>query len=236
MHKPTVVSRLSALGLSSLLALGLAVSPAARASPVVYSFAGSVDADSAERGWERFSGEFRFDSGASDGIADTSTGAYAHAGAPWGMSLSFFAGASLVQTVTLDTLFHLLLSNDLGGEDQLGLLAQDSDPAHSLSLTLLDTGGTAFASDALPLPAGGLTLALFPWSSLLYESAEGVLQGRLDALACSLGCEPGTGPDPDPNPPTPTIPEPSSWALLLAAGLALLGSRARPKPHQGEAR
>lgn len=195
--------------------LSAAPSPAA-ATAVTYSFAGSVDFDDAGRGWDRFSGEFRFGTDTADGIADASTGAYAHAGAPWGITMGFYSGATLAQTLTIDALFNVLLSNDLGGEDQFGLLAQDTDPAHSLSMTLFDFSATVFGSDALPLPAGGLTLAMFSWSQLRYESADGTLSGSLDALACTQGCAPDGG-----TPLPPAVPEPGTWALVLG-GLAAM--------------
>lgn len=214
----------AALALASLLTA--APAPAA-ATPVSYSFAGQVDFDEAERGWDRFGGSFRFDSSTPDGIADTSTGAYAHAGAPWGMTLDFYAGDVLAQTVTIDALFNVLVGNDLGGEDQFGLLAQDSDPAHAISMTLYDFSATVFASDALPLPAGGLTLAMFSWSDLHYESSEGALFGRLDALACTLGCTPDGGSGTPPPPPPPAVPEPGTWALVLGGLAAMTGLRRR---------
>lgn len=176
-----------------------------QASLVEYSFTGSVSADDADRGYTAFSGTFRFDSAAADAIADTSTGAYAHAGMPWGMSFSLSGGPSLA----ISTAFHVLVSNDLAGGDQFGLLAQDG--TDGISLALHDITGALFSSDALPLPAGGLTLAGFAWTELRWEGADGVLQGRLDTLACTAGCDGQASP----------VPEPGTLALA-AGGISLL--------------
>jgi len=194
------------------LALGsLAAALPASAVPVSYLFSGSVDSDDAERGWSAFSGSFQFDSEVLDAIADPSTGAYAHAGSPWGMSISFDGAAPIV----LNDSFHMLVSNDLQGSDELGALAGNADGTATLSLSLTDFSGALFASDALPLPPGGLTLADFGWSTLQYESAAGFLQGRLDSLACNQGCN-GVVPPPSP------VPEPGTAPLVLA-GLGVCG-------------
>lgn len=211
--------------LAATLALAgvLGAGPAAvGAAPIAYSFAGHVEADEADRGWDRFSGEFRFDTDVPDAIADTGTGAYAHAGPPWGMRLRFYSGDSEVHSVTLEALFNVLISNDLAAEDQFGLLAQDADPAHHVSMTLWDFAASVFGSDALPQPVGGLGLAQFSWSQLQYGSADGFLSGRLDALACTQGCGVSTQP-------TPALPEPGTWALVLGGLAGLTTLRRRPR-------
>jgi len=192
-----------------LLALLWGTVPA-QAAPVTYDFAGVVDWDDAERGWSAFEGTFSFDSAAVDGVPDPSTAAYAHAGAPWGLSVVFDGSV----TVALSDSFNVLVSNDLGGSDQFGALAQDAAQTQALTLTLWDFSQTLFTSDALPLPAGGLQLADFGWSAFSYESASGVLQGALTSLSCTLGCGGVVEPP-------PAIPEPGS-AWLLAMGLGAL--------------
>ncbi|MBX3600084.1 MAG: PEP-CTERM sorting domain-containing protein [Rubrivivax sp.] len=201
---------------AGLLAATLAAAPTASpafAAPVTYAFSGVVDHDEADRGWAHFAGQFSFDRDAVDAIADPSTGAYAHAGAPWGLTVTFDG----VETVTLDSLFHVLVGNDLnwgfGPEDHLGLLAEDA-AGRVVSVDLWDFTGLLFASDALPLPEGGLTLASFSWTSFRYESSTGVLQGRLDGLTCLSGCSTDVVTP-------PPIPEPGTWALTLA-GLAAM--------------
>lgn len=208
-------------GLAWILASALP----AQASPITYSFTGVVDSDDAGRGWQSFKGSFTFDSNAGDGIADPSTAAYAHTGAPWGMSVSF-DGAS---AVNLFSVFNLLVSNNLGGSDALGALAQDDGSGQSLSLTLFDFSQTVFASDALPLPGGGLNWASFGWSSFSYEVRdESFLQGHLTGLSCTSGCA-STEPPVDLDPPPHRLPEPSSLTLLALGLASLRARRARPQ-------
>ena len=187
------------------------------AAPVTYSYSGQVDSDDAERGWLSFSGSFTFSSTASDVIADPSTAAYAMASAPYGMSVVFNDGS----TEVLSDSFNVLVSNDLGGWDWFGTLAQNAAATTSLGFTLLDFSATVFASDALPLPTGGLTLANFGYGQFVYESNVGYLQGHLDSLACTAGCT--TLPD---VPPVPAVPEPETGALMLV-GLVAIGAHLR---------
>lgn len=192
-----------------LLALLWGTVPAL-AAPVTYHFAGVVDWDDAERGWSIFEGTFSFDSVALDTIPDPSTAAYAHAGAPWGLNVVFDGSVG----VALSDSLHVLVSDDLGGSDQFGVLAQDAAQSQALTLTLWDFSQTLFAGDSLPLPAGGLQLADFGWSAFVYESSAGMLQGTLTALSCTLGCGGVVEPP-------AAIPEPGS-AWLLAMGLGAL--------------
>jgi len=203
---------------SSWLALGLSAAfamhgVAAQASDLSYSFTGVVLDDEAERGWTNFSGSFTFSDSVLDGIPDTSTAAYAHAGAPYGMTVTFDG----TDTVTINQVFNILISNNLGGMDELGALAQNNAHTRALGLTLTDFNQSIFASDALPLPAGGLKLSDFGWSSFYYEAPAGRLQGQLTSFACSTGCNVA--------PPLP-VPEPGTWVLLLA-GLVGISARVR---------
>lgn len=196
--------------LLTLLGLSLLTAPAAHAATVTYTFTGLVDWDEADRGWSSFTGNFSFNSQAVDGIADGSTAAYAHAGAPWGMSVSFDSGAHVAAYLQV---FNVLISDNLGGSDQFGALAQNAAGTQSMQLTLWDFAAQVFGSDALPLPDGGLALADFQWSSFSYESSVGILQGRLTDFVCTSGCAPAS-----------PVPEPGSLALALA-GLGLLLTR-----------
>lgn len=199
------------LGTALLLLLVATAAPEAHAAPVTYTFTGVVDDDEAARGFSGFSGSFTFDSTASDSIVDISTAAFAHSGAPWGLTLAFDGGAAF----TLSDSFNVLVSNDLLGMDQWGLLAQDA--LQSISLSFTDFAGLVFGSDALPLPNGGLTLAAFSASTLRWESGSGALQGHMATLACSSGCTGagGGGGGGGEQPPANSVPEPPT--LLLAA-------------------
>ena len=190
------------------------------AAQVTYSYSGVVDDDTANRGWVSFSGSFSFDSTASDGIADPSTAAYAMTGVPYGMSVMFNDGVS----DALSDTFNVLVSDNLGGQDWFGVLAQNASATQSLSFTLLDFTASLFSSDALPLPLGGLTLANFGSSQFVYETTAGYLQGYLDALTCTSGC----------NAVARDLPEPATGALvlsgLLAAGMHTRRRRSPTKP------
>lgn len=212
------MKRLSQLLLPLLLAASVGT---ASAATIGYSFTGTVLDDSAGRDFAQFSGSLLFDSSATDLIADPGTAAYAQAGVPFGLQIQFDAGPQLV----FDSSFFVLVSNDLGGGDDLGFLGTDA-AGDSLSLNLIDLLGGLFTSDALPTQA--LSLADFGWNTLRWESGGELLQGWLTSFRCTLGCGVDGGPgDPgsDP-PPTHAVPAPSSLLLLLVA-LALLHGRSR---------
>ncbi len=194
------------------LVLGAAVTLSGPAfADVVYSYTGVVDADEADRGWATFTGQLTFDSAAVDQIADASTADYKMAGWPYGMRILFDDGTAF----SFNDFFDILVSNNLGGADQFGAQAHNTGDADSVGFTLYDYTQAVFNSDALPQPAGGLALAMFGWSELKYESSGGMLNGHLTGLSCVAGC--------DGSPvPTAAVPEPSTFALVLAA-LGVLG-------------
>ncbi|MBC7832931.1 MAG: PEP-CTERM sorting domain-containing protein [Hyphomicrobium sp.] len=178
---------------------------------VTYTYSGVVDSDEADRGWVAFSGQFTFDRMAIDQIADLNTGDYKMSGSPYGASVAFDGGAAF----SFNDFVDILVSNNLGGTDQFGVQGRNVGSSDSLGLTLTDFTQSLFSSDALPLPAGGLTLAMFGWSELKYESNGGLLSGHLTGLTCTSGC---TG-----EVPLPAVPEPGTWALMLGGMLAIGG-------------
>lgn len=215
----TSVRPRSLRNLAACVALAAAVLPgSATAGIVSYTYAGVVDSDDAGRGWTHFSGQIAFESTTPDSIADPSTADYKVSAAPngnWpnGFNVTFNTG----ENVSFNHYFDILVSNNLGGTDQWGAQAHDTGSADSLGLTLTDFSQATFNSDALPLPFGGLTLAMFTLTEFKYESAAGLLSGHLTDLRCVAGCE---------RAPAAAIPEPHSLALVLA-GLGAMGLRAR---------
>lgn len=214
----TSVQPRSLRNLAACVALAAAVLPgSAMAGIVSYTYAGVVDSDDAGRGWTHFSGQIAFESTTPDSIADPSTADYKVSAAPngnWpnGFNVTFNTGESF----SFNHYFDILVSNNLGGTDQWGAQAHDSGSADSLGLTLTDYSQAAFSSDALPLPAGGLTLAMFTVSEFKYDTAAGLLSGHLTGLRCVAGCE---------GDPAAVVPEPQSLSLVLT-GLGVLGLRA----------
>ncbi|MFT7775541.1 PEP-CTERM sorting domain-containing protein [Roseateles sp.] len=180
----------------------------------MYGFSGVVDYDEAGRGYQNFSGSFTFDSDTQDPIADGSSGAYAHIGPPWGMSLVFDSGDTLV----ISDSFTVLVSHALAGTDQWGLLALDAE--QGISLTLYDFTASVLGGDALPLRDGGYTMADFGWSDMRWDSGAGALMGRLESLSCVAGCSAL---------PPAAVPEPGGLALV-ATGLGALLWRMRRRP------
>lgn len=201
------------LGAAALAAAALA-GPAHADNIVSYVYAGVVDNDDAGRGWISFTGQIAFDRFAVDVIPDPSTADYKFSNAPNGMNVTFNTGDS----VGFNNYFDILVTNNVGGTDQFGAQAHDGGAPDSLGITLLDFNQLVFDSDALPLPAGGLTLAPFQLSSFKYESAGGLLSGHLTSLTCVAGCDA-----------VPSVPEPDSLALVLAGlgTMVLLGYRRR---------
>lgn len=199
--------KIRSFALSLCMAAGALLSNSALAGPIVtYTYTGVVDADDADRGWTTFTGQFSFDRALIDQIADPSTADYKMSGSPYDMSVMFDGSAAF----SFSQLFDILVTNDLGGTDQFGALAQDSASSDALGLTLIDFTQSVFGSDALP----GFALALqgFSSSELKFESSGAMLTGHLTGLTCTAGCVDIENPS--------QVPEPTSGALALSGLLA----------------
>ncbi len=200
----------------ALCALAALCTPVLAVNVVAYTYSGVVESDDANngegRGWLSFTGQLAFDRTATDSIADASTAAYRSFFWPSGINVTFNDG----QSASFASPFDILISNDLGGTDQFGALGSGPGVSDSLGFTLFDFTQTVFSTDALPLPLGGLSLASFQWSQFVYESSLGTVQGHLTSLTCVSGCSIEI----------PPVPEPQTWALMLA-GLGVLGSLSR---------
>lgn len=198
--------------LAALAVLAFLVSmPAQAGTAVTYSYSGVVDNDDAQRGWVSFTGLFTFDSMAMDQIADPSTADFQMFGPPYGMNVVFNDGFSHAFGTRLD----VLVSNNLGGADQWGVLAGAGLGAGTLSLAVSDFTQAVFGSDAMPLPAGGLMFSQFGFSSFSYETNDGLLNGHLTDFRCLAGCDAGA-----------VVPEPATGPLALL-GIALVAARRR---------
>ncbi|MCE4537577.1 hypothetical protein LXT12_09980 [Pelomonas sp. P7] len=191
-----------------LAAGGCALGLAASAAPVSYAFSGTVLDDEAGRGYQAFAGRFSFDTAAPELTGDPTGHTGAYTGPGWALTLSFDGGAELLFG---DSLF-VTVTDDLGGQDQWGLLATGAPG--TISAALFDANMAALSGNGLPLRDGGYTLADFGASQLRWDSDLGALQGQFSALACTAGCQGGGG---GPVTPPNELPEPGSLLLVLIA-------------------
>ena len=162
-------------------------SATASAAVLSYSFAGTVD-DPLASGYTIFTGSFNFESTTPDSILNPSTAAYAHPGQNWGVGLVFDG----TDAVNVFGSLNILITNNVGGTDQFGVLAQQG--SSTVSITLVDFTQAAFSSDALPVAP--LTLANFAFNTLSWEGPNGTLDGTLTSLTLNAAPipEPGTLP------------------------------------------
>lgn len=174
----------------------------ANASPITFSFTGTVSSD--PFGLSSFgapiSGSFNFDTAASDSIANPANGAFTSTGPGFGFSVA--VDGTLYATfgvLTVNT------ANDIATGDQYGVIA--SDAALSLELFLQDATALALTSDALPALPPALAAFAFRQFRLFGDDAE--FLGTVDTLACAAGC---------------TVAEPGSLGLALLALTLILWS------------
>jgi len=185
-----------------------AVMPSASASPVTVSFSGMVTDDPFGLGFSTFTGTYTFDSAASDGAADPSTGSYTSVGPTYGISAIFDSGAA---TANVAGMLNIGIANDFAGPvDQY--TATGLAGVTELGLFLEDTNASVFSSDALPaLPP---PLAAFVFRQFRWFDTDIEILGTIDTLACINGC--GAIPAPEPG-----------TAALLAMALPLLWAARR---------
>jgi hypothetical protein len=197
---------------SFLTAAIFLIASAANAELIQFSFRGQVTDDAingcgAVVPCGAVTGSYSFDSAAADGNADGDTGLYAASAISFSIDgTEFFSAANGVINVANFT-----------EVDQYGVLATGiannviaNNVSAVLSILLEDANASAFGSDALPLTASVLA-SLLPSRFTLFANDDSFqLQGTIDSVTCTSGCE-GV-----------SVPEPAT-ALLLAAGLAALG-------------
>lgn len=192
---------------SFLTAAIFLIASAANAELIQFSFRGQVT-DEAINGCDvvvacgAVTGSYSFDSAAADGNADGDTGLYAAS------AISFYIDGTEFFSAT-DGVINVA---NFTAVDQYGVLATGiaNNVSAVLSILLEDSSASAFGSDALPLTASALA-SLLPGRFTLFANDDSFqLQGTIDSVTCTSGCE-GI-----------SVPEPAT-ALLLAAGLAALG-------------
>lgn len=204
----------------SAVCLTLSIGHPVQARTLTYTFEGVVDADEADRGWQTFEGTFTFPDTLVDGIPDVSTADYKSTDPLSGLTLGFDGTPPQAFNGGLD----LLVSDNLGGADTLGILAFSADQLSMVDLSLSDFTQTLFNSDALPLPPGGLTQADFGWLTLNFHHVwTGTLQGHLTGLQCTQGCAI--------EPPTSAVPEPAALTLAWVGVSCLIGRRRAAQWH-----
>ena len=194
----------------ALAAATLLAAAAADAAPIQFSFSGAVT-DDAINGCGSLvacgtvTGSFSFDSLAADGNAIANLGLYVASAISFSIDgTEFFSAMNGVINV----------ANDIP-QDQYGLFATGTAGATDAELSILleDSTGFAFGTDALPLSPAALAGLLPGGFTLFGADSDGndifQLQGSIDSITCTSGCEGGP------------VPEPAS-TLLLAAGLAAL--------------
>jgi Protein of unknown function (DUF642)/PEP-CTERM motif len=134
------------------------------------------------------------------------------AGAPFaGLSQSFATTAGAAYTLSFD----LGGSNAWGRPDALIASAAGTSASFTTGLASATTPNNDWYHESMTFTATGAT------TTLTLQGSVGFNYIGLDNVVVALLSAPGTTPDP-----VPAIPEPSTWALMLA-GLAAIGGTAR---------
>jgi hypothetical protein len=193
---------LVAFRLFGLLA-ALSVGGLTQATPITFSFSGTVDNDPfGVFDTATFDGSYTFDSNTPQVLNTPSSGGYAGSGGIYSMTMSF-AGTldpSVAGPYVADTL-NITVNNDFPGplDEYLVTGTSSIDSALSIQLTLDDSTGTAFSNTSLPLTAPSLAA----FTSVRFALFDGTIdnpieaEGVLTSLQCTDGCRGGTAPEPN---------------------------------------
>jgi hypothetical protein len=189
----------------------------ARADTLIFQFTGNVgdvfenDIFGDIAAGDLIQGSFRFDSTAPDLVpADPSTGSY-NFNAPFGMDVTI--GAHLFSA---SGLLNIGVFN--GAVDQYAVQGVNDSGTLDMEMFLMDSGGTAFSDDHLPLAVPSLSsfdVRSFQFADQLNEGAI-ALDGTISAFSDPVA-----------------TPEPSEWAALLLASLAMVVATRRRAMRAG---
>ena len=217
------------LRLAALCAAALC--PSAFAGTATYSFGGVIDTNNTGKSLSSFTGVFSFDPAKPDqNPGDDHEGYYPMSGGPWGMQVTFNDGTvfDVDPAVRYGLSVHVPLPSPVGEPPDTGRFIVKGNVAGQsdrfLSLYFLK----AFTSDALPAPDGGFDLSTFDAALFNYNGLPSPAPspgqdpvpefgafGHLTSLRCIGDCPGG-------DVPPPAVPEPATYALLLA-GLGAVG-------------
>lgn len=217
------------LRLAALCAAALCTS--AFADTATYSFNGVIDTNNTGQAFSSFSGVFSFDAAKPDQApGDDHEGVYPMSGGPWGLQVTFNDGTvfEVDAAVRYSLSVHVPLPSPAEGTPDTGRFIVKGNVAGQDDRFLSLYFTKAFTSDALPAPDGGFDLSTFDEALFNYNGlpspapspgqdpvpAFGAF-GHLTALRCIGGCPGG-------DVPLPAVPEPTTFALLLA-GLGVVG-------------
>jgi hypothetical protein len=204
----------------------------ARAVPITFSFGGSVTSTNFDPD-DPFAGTIGFGSAISGSYSFESTSVDAAAGPQTGSYWSFGPSALMLVNIAGNTfntggLLNIGVANDFAGPvDQYTVLSAIGTA--SIEVFLQNIGGTAFASDALPLVAPNL--ASFPIRNFSLIDSDWLgnqieIMGNINSLFCSAGCA-ASPPGPGPVPPPHSVAEPAGLASVLLGLMGVIAFRRR---------
>lgn len=207
----------------------------ASANTVTYAFTGIIDVNNTVnpiRTFTSFTGQLSFDAAKPDTApADSYNGYYPMGGGGYAMQVVFDDGTIFDMDTSTHYRFsvHVALPGIPGGTPDTGRFSIKGDVAGQVDRFVSLDFRKDFATDALPVQAGGFNLATFDEALFSYHGLDEIAPlpgqpavpsfgafGHLTSLACTAGC---TGP-------AIALPEPAPWMLMLA-GVGAAGYRVR---------